>query len=290
MMLLRFIFLIYILTTVFKILSGIISGNNALFSDGVDSLKNLMTLFLSAFFFSLSQEGADKTHHWGHKKYDAFGSLIISVFQIFISGTTATYVILNFKKVPEEVSLKYSVASLLMMAIVIILFALYIRDKKSSAMRNEFFHEVIDLIQTFFVVVSTYLSLKFLPEINSIFSLLICVLLFLNGAIGIFRAEKFLVDRAPSQELISKIKELILEENNYISVREIKTSFSSERTIRLELVIQIDGKFSLQEAHEIAHQIEQNLRHKLKEINLEVENCSIHFEPKGAHITEKVSK
>ncbi|GBD03162.1 Ferrous-iron efflux pump FieF [bacterium HR19] len=283
-MLLRFIFLIYILTTVFKILSGLISGNNALFSDGVDSLKNLMTLFLSAFFFNLSQEEADRTHHWGHKKYDAFGSLIISVFQIFISGVTATYVILNFRKVPEEVSLKYSVASLLMMTIIIILFALYIRDKKSSAMRSEFLHEAIDLLQTFFVVISTYLSLKLLPEINSIFSLLICVLLFLNGAIGIFRVEKFLVDRAPSQELISKIKEFVLEDNNDISVRELKTSFSSERTIRLELVIQIDGRFSLQEAHAIAHQIEQNLRRKMKEINLEVENCSIHFEPKGAHL------
>gem|GEM_PF-571682 len=289
-MLLRFIFIIYVSTTIFKIISGIISGNNALFSDGVDSLKNLMTLFLSAFFFNLSQEEADKTHHWGHKKYDAFGSLIISVFQIFISGITATYVILNFKRAPEEVSLKYSVASLVMMTIIIILFALYIRDKKSSAMRSEFFHEAIDLLQTFFVVVSTYLSLKFLPEINSIFSLIICALLFLNGAVGIFRVEKFLVDRAPSQELISKIKELVLEEKSDISVREIKTSFSSERTIRLELTIQIDGNFSLQEAHNIAHQIEQNLKQKLKEINLEVENCSIHFEPKGAHMTEIVRK
>jgi cation diffusion facilitator family transporter len=276
------ILVFYSFVVALKIIWGITGKNLALFSDGVDSLKNIFTLSLSIFFWNLSRSGRDITHHWGHRKYDSFGSLIIGIFQIFISGVSGTYIIFKFNQIPQKSSLMTSFFSFVLMIFVVLSLFLISRKLKSEAIRAELLHEATDLIQTLFVFISTFVSINYISFINSAFALFIASVLLLNGILTIWRAEKFLVDWAPPRNVLQKIESILSESR--VSTRDIKASLSSNNTLRLELILQVDGQTPISEAHKIAHSIEEKITLELEKIGVKVENCSIHIEPLGAHM------
>ncbi|MDT7906901.1 MAG: cation diffusion facilitator family transporter [Candidatus Calescibacterium sp.] len=276
------ILVFYSFVVALKIIWGITGKNLALFSDGVDSLKNIFTLSLSIFFWNLSRSGRDITHHWGHIKYDSFGSLIIGIFQIFISGVSGTYIIFKFNQIPQKSSLMTSFFSFVLMIFVVLSLFLISRKLKSEAIRAELLHETTDLIQTLFVFISTFVSINYISFINSAFALFIASVLLLNGILTIWRAEKFLVDWAPPRNVLQKIESILSESR--VSTRDIKASLSSNNTLRLELILQVDGQTPISEAHKIAHSIEEKITLELEKIGVKVENCSIHIEPLGAHM------
>ncbi len=284
-MFLFYIVLVLYLATIFlKVVWGILGNNNALFADGLDSTKNLITLFISFLFFRLSKQAPDKTHHFGHSKYDAFGSLIIGISQIFFAGIAGTTVFFTFGQKPYHTSLMHSLISLIFMGIVVLFLFFLFRRLGSEAIKSEFWHEFIDLLQTAGVFISTYLSLNFVPEVNSIFAGGISALLLINGIKSVISAEKPLVDRAPSDSVINTILSTAKEYD--IDVRDLKTSISGKDVIRVEVSIQIDKEIGIQDAHSIAHAFENSVIMNLKKLGFRVENFAVHIEPRGAHPVE----
>ncbi len=281
MVLLYAILVFYTIVVLLKIIWGISGSNLSLLADGLDSLQNIFTLSTAVFFFRLSQKGRDETHHFGHTRYDAFGALLVGVFQIFVSGILGTVTLFKFGMVPEKESLKTSVISLFLM--IGVTSGLFYASKKlkSEVISAEFFHEFIDLVQTAMVVFSTYLSIELRPEINSVFAFFISILLFSSGVRSIWRAEKFLLDWAPPPELISDMRKVI--ESQGVRLRDIKVSLLAQQKIRVEINVQADGELTLEEAHRISHQIEDEMRREAKQLGFEIENCTVHVEPMGAH-------
>jgi len=273
------IIVFYVIVVLLKIIWGISGDNLSLLGDGLDSLKNIITLSIASFFFKLSQKGPDETHHFGHIRYDVFGSLIVGVFQIFISGILGTFTIFKFGMVPKSESLQTSIISFFLMIVVV--FGLFYVSKKigSEVIRTEFFHELVDLIQTASVVISTYLSINVKPEINSVFALFIAFLLFIFGVRSLWRAERFLVDRAPSSKIVNEMKKII--ESQGVQLRKIKASLTAHQKLRVEINIQIDGKTPLYDAHRISHIVEDKLIKEMKNLGFEIENCAVHIEPLG---------
>jgi cation diffusion facilitator family transporter len=271
----------YSVVVLLKIIWGITGKNLALFSDGLDSLKNIFTLSLSIFFLEISRRGRDLTHHWGHKKYDSFGSLVIGIFQIFISGVSGTYIVFRFNQVPSSHSIITSFVSFLLMIFVVLSLFFVSRRLKSESIRAELLHEATDLVQSFFVFISTFISVNYIGFINSAFALAVAAALLFNGILTIWRAEKFLLDWAPPQSVLQKIEDILSESN--VSVRDIKASLSSSNTLRLEVTLQVDGQTPIFDAHQIAHSVEDKIISELGKIGVKVENCSVHVEPIGAH-------
>ncbi len=274
----------YSVVVVLKILWGITGKNLALFSDGLDSLKNIFTLSLSIFFLRISSQERDLTHHWGHKKYDSFGSLVIGIFQIFISGVSGTYIIFRFNQVPSSSSIFTSLVSFLLMIFVVLSLFFVSHRLKSEAIRAELLHEATDLVQTFFVFISTFISVNYIGFINSALALIIAVVLLFNGILTVWRAEKFLLDWAPPRNILQKIEDILSESN--VSFRDIKASLSSSSTLRLEITLQVDPQAPIFVAHQIAHSVEDKIISELGKMGVKVENCAVHIEPLGAHTME----
>lgn len=272
----------YFVVVFLKIYWGIRGDNLGLFADGLDSVKNLATLLTAAIFSKVSLKGVDDTHHFGHTKYDSFGAVIIAISQLFFSGITITFVLLKFGQVPAESSVRDSLISFLFMIFVVLGMYFSLRTYKSESIRAEFWHEFSDLVQTGFVLLSTYVSVKYFSLVNSVLALLIALFLLFNGVRTIWRVEKFIMDWAPPPYVMSAIEKVVSNYKN-VYLRENKSLMSSEKKVRVELTIQVEGDMLLSEAHNFSHIIEDNVRKKLKEIGFEVENIVIHFEPSGAH-------
>ncbi|MCS7212711.1 MAG: cation diffusion facilitator family transporter [Candidatus Calescibacterium sp.] len=282
-MLLVPIIVFYLAVVFFKIFWGITGKNLSLLADGLDSVKNVVTLVIAFFFSRISRKGVDETHHFGHTKYDSLGAVVISIFQIFVSGITMTVVFFKFGQIPEEKSVDHSFFSFILMFFVV--FGVYFASKRyrSESIRAEFWHEFSDLIQTGFVLISTYISVNYFPLVNSIFALFVSLFLLCSGIRTFLRVEKFIMDWAPPPSVISAVKEIVSKHKNVL-LRENRLSISAENKVRVELTIQLEGNIFLQEAHNISHIIEKDIKDKLKDIGFEVENIVIHVEPSGAHI------
>lgn len=286
MQFLFFILLFYSVVVILKIFWGAEGKNLGLLADGLDSVKNVATLLIAFLFSRISLKERDETHHFGHTKYDSLGAIIISFFQVFVAGIMITVVFFKFGQVPEAKSVRDSFVSFLLMALVVLGVFFSARRYKSEAISAEFWHELTDLIQTAFVLISTYVSVKYLPIVNSIFALFIAFLLLISGIRTFLRVEKFIMDWAPPSVVLNSIESVVSKYKN-VFLRENKSLMSAERKLRIELTLQIDGNATLTEAHEIAHLIEEDVKTRVSDMGFEVENIVIHVEPKGSHISPK---
>lgn len=269
--------IIYLLSTVLKIFWGIKDNNLSMLSDGLDSVKNVVTLSTSYIFFRVSQQRADITHHFGHGKYDIFGAVIIGAFQIFFAGITITASILKFGESPLETSLLHSVISFVIMVVVVLSVFYFARKYKSEALKAEIWHELSDLVQSLLVILSTFLSIRYFPYINSFFAMSVSVILLIGGIRAILLIEKFLLDKAPPAVVTSVISKVNMEK---VSIKDVKSLVSGKNKVRIELTIGIDGEMQLGQAHKLGHEIESEIVERLKNIGWIVENFVIHIEPK----------
>lgn len=68
-----------------KIIAGIIGKSSAMVADGIHSLSDFITDIIVLIFVSVSKRERDKSHQYGHGKYETFATMLIG-FALFITG------------------------------------------------------------------------------------------------------------------------------------------------------------------------------------------------------------
>lgn len=71
--------------TVGKIIAGIVGQSTAMIADGLHSLSDFITDVIVVLFIKVSGKEKDKSHHYGHGKYETFATMLIS-FALIIVG------------------------------------------------------------------------------------------------------------------------------------------------------------------------------------------------------------
>ena len=258
-----------------KIFGGIVSENIALFADGLDSIKNIITSIIAIKFFKISRESPDTDHPYGHSKFDFIGTIVIGTAMIFISGIIATTVILKVPKQPHRDALFWSFLSFVLMIFVSAIFWFLSRKFKSEVLHTEALHYLADVGQTAGVVLVVLLSEKFTPIFGNLFAFAIAIYLFVVGVLKIKRASYFLLDYSVEPKIKEDILKIV-EEEGY-KVGDIKAIVTGKDKIRLDIMFICSPELSAQELDRMFHEIERKLKSKL---DVEVENFTVHFEPK----------
>lgn len=75
-----------ILLTAGKICAGVFGRSAAMIADGVHSLSDLFSDFVVLVFSHWASKDTDKSHPFGHGKFETLGTLIVSVFLIAVGG------------------------------------------------------------------------------------------------------------------------------------------------------------------------------------------------------------
>jgi len=73
------------LLTIGKIIAGIVGHSSAMIADGIHSLSDFITDVIVIFFIKVSGKEKDKNHHYGHGKFETFATMLIS-FALIIVG------------------------------------------------------------------------------------------------------------------------------------------------------------------------------------------------------------
>lgn len=71
--------------TLGKIIAGLVGNSTAMIADGIHSLSDFITDVIVVAFIKVSGKEIDKSHHYGHGKYETFATMLIS-FALIIVG------------------------------------------------------------------------------------------------------------------------------------------------------------------------------------------------------------
>lgn len=267
--------------TILNIAVGIVSGSYALVSEGAHTLSDVTTSIIAYLGFRIGQKPADKEHPIGHGRAEAISGLVIVVFLAIVSYQIITGAIAKIIS-PELITVP-DVYAAIMAAVGIIVnlkISSYIinigKEINSPAIIADGKHQKTDIFSSIAVLVGVVVSNMGFPILDPIIGFLIGLLI-IKTAYEIAKENiDNIMGKIPSEELINNVKTIANRTADTNTAHNIKIDyFGSYATVTLHIAL--DGNMSLNETHEIAHNIENNI---VKEIPI-IKSAFVHTCPVG---------
>jgi ferrous-iron efflux pump FieF len=250
--------------TLMKLVIGIASGSVAVLASAVDSVLDMFVSIFNYFAISNSEKPADKVFNYGRGKIEALASVIEGTI-ITISGLFLLYQAIT-KAINGSVSqyLDISIYVMIMSLIITISLVIYLNGvaKRTNSMviKADALHYKTDVFSNVAVLSSLLLVTFTGYEIIDVF---------VGGGIAIYIIYSayelihdgilVLLDRAVDAQLVSKIEEIIKENNKVNAYHLLKTREAANQTF-VEVHLVFDCIITLMEAHRASDSIENKIK------------------------------
>lgn len=73
-----------VLLTVLKFIAGVLGKSSAMIADAIHSLSDLITDFIIFIFVRTASKPSDRTHEYGHGKFETFATFIVGIILIIV--------------------------------------------------------------------------------------------------------------------------------------------------------------------------------------------------------------
>ena len=239
--------------TLIKLVIGFASGSVAVLASAIDSVLDMFVSIFNYFAISNSEKPADNTFNYGRGKIEALASVIEGTI-ITISGLFLLYQAVK-KALSGEVSqlLETSIVVMLISLIITISLVIYLNyvAKKTNSMviKADALHYKTDVFSNGAVLISLILVSLTGYEIIDVF---------VGGGIAlyiIYSAYELihdgvlvLLDRSVDEEIVSKIKEIIEQNDKVNTYHLLKTREAANQTF-VEVHLVFNCLITLMEAH-----------------------------------------
>ena len=278
------------LLVVFKFVAGIIGHSAAMVADAVHSLSDFITDIIVLVFVSISAKPQDSSHDYGHGKFETLATLFISLalvaaaIGIIVSGARKLAAWLNGAdlEAPGSLALWAAVISILMKEWMFRFTASKGRELDSPALKANAWHHRSDALSSIGAAVgiggAVLLGGRW-TVLDPLASIVVGAML-VKVAWEIMRPS---LGELTDESLPEKTEEEILEVfHSFSDISEphnLRTRRIGNR-VAIEAHIRMDGKMTLQQAHEITSKIEGELKERFGNGTI----VTLHMEPlKGSN-------
>lgn len=259
-----------------KMIYGWMTNSLSMVSDGFHSLFDGTSNVIGIIGITLASRPPDKVHPYGHEKFETFASLgiafllFITCFEILQSALDRFY----NPQVPE-----ITLISFLVMGITIIINLVVSQYEKnqgiklgSSILVSDSKHTRSDVYVSIAVILGFIVIKLGLNLIDPLISVIIAILIARMGIEIIKSSSSVLLDSAPlEEELIRKIVVSVPKVKNSHNIR----SRGLASHIYVDLHVTLESCSSVDEAHEIAHLVEDKLKTSINGI----QDVVVHVDP-----------
>lgn len=278
-------FFVNLLLTIFKLLAGILGRSSAMIADGVHSLSDFVTDIIVIIFIRIAGKERDEDHLYGHGKYETFATLLISIalfvvgFGIFISGVIKIISTFNGETL-ESPTMLALIAALISVVSKELLFQ-YTRKIgnkiDSQAVIANAWHHRSDAFSS----IGTSLGIAgaiFLGEkwriLDPIAGVVVSFFIIKVAIeLGIPSVHE-LLEKALPKEINAEISTIILKNSEIKAFHNLKTRKIGS-IYAVDVHIKLDNEVSFVHSHDIATDVEINLRKRFGENTI----TNIHTEP-----------
>ena len=260
-----------------KLWVGLITGSVALMADAYHTLTDSISSAIVIFSGWLSRKPADDKHPFGHGRSDLISSVIIGVLLALIGFE---FLFKSVEQVRSGVGVDYGVAAIVVTVVSILVkelmaqFAFWAgRKSKNPILKADGWHHRTDALSSLIILVGILCS-SFATWIDGALGIVVSLLIFYASWEILNDSVSRLIGETPDPDLMKQIYLII----NKIGIDVTPHHFHLHRYgdhIELTFHLTMDAGLTLEEAHEEAHLVEQELRDQL---GIE---ATIHMEPEG---------
>lgn len=267
-----------IVLSFFKIIIGTLGKSQALLSDGIHSILDVVTTIIAFFGIKASQKRDDNCHPYGHEKIEPIIAKIMAVILL----TTA--LLIGYKGISSIINKSFTIPSSLTIYIAISsivikewMYRITIKvadEIDSSSLKADAWHHRSDAyssIATLIGIVGARMGILVLDPLVSIF---ICILISKIALDIYIQAVKQLIDTSADEITKNQITNLILEIDGVRAIDKMQTRLHGCK-LYVDLEISIDKNITVYEGHKIAHKVHDNIENNM----VKVKHCMIHVNP-----------
>lgn len=272
--------IINVVLSVFKFIAGIVAHSGAMLSDAVHSLSDVLSTFVVIAGIKLAGKSNDAEHPYGHERMECVAAIILAVMLALVGGGIGYSGIL---KIISKESIKTPGMLALIAAVVSIITKEWMywytrgvaKKNNSDALMADAWHHRSDALSSVGSFIGIGGAILGYPILDSLASVIISLFI-LKAAYDIFMgAINKMVDRACEPETIKEIRDIILSDEEILSLDLLKTRMFGSK-IFVDVEIGLNGDVSLSYAHSVADKIHDEIEEKIPS----VKHCMIHVNPK----------
>lgn len=263
-----------------KFISGYIGHSYALIADGSETAADVLSSALLWLGLRISLKPADKEHPYGHGKAEPLVGVLIALFLI----GTAIWIAYNaivFIRTPHHLPRKFTLAILLVVILIKEAMFRYVlkvgKEINSQAVKSDAYHhrsDAITSIAAFIGILVAVILGKGYESADDWAALIASFIILYNGIHLLRPALNEIMDAAPSNEIVGKVRELA---GDIPDVDLVEKCFVRKMGFDyyVDLHIQVSPLLTVAQGHEIAHHVKDTL---LKS-ELQIKDVLIHVEP-----------
>ena len=264
----------------FKIIAGIVGHSNAMISDSIHSLSDVLTTIVVIFGLIMASKEADDSHPYGHERIECVFAIILSFF-LLLTGVYIGYIgAQNIVRSNTDIVVPTLLPLIAALVSIIVKEFMYHYTKrcakklKSSSMEADAWHhrsDALSSVGSFLGILGAKLGY---PILDPICSVVICIII-IKSAIEIFKeAITQMLDTSCDIKTKNEIMDLIKSSKNIVDITDMKTRMFGSR-IYIEVEVSIDGDISLRKANKIINEIHDKIENEYSN----VKHCNIHVIP-----------
>ena len=270
---------------VLKFVAGVISHSSAMIADAIHSLSDFITDIIVLIFVGISVRPQDRTHDYGHGKFETLASMFISLallaaaIGIIVSGALKFTSWLNGEDLsaPGSLALWVAIMSIIIKELMFQYTARKGKELSSPALTANAWHHRSDALSS----IAAAIGIGGAVIIGGRWTVLDPLASIVVGAMLVKVALKImkpslgeLTDESLSEETEEEIMETISSFKDVSEPHNLRTRRIGNR-IAIEAHIRMDGNMSLLQAHEITSEIEKKLKDRFGAQTI----VTLHMEP-----------
>ena len=259
-----------------KLAVGLSTGSLAIIGDAIHSLTDVVNNVVAWLVVKVSSSPADREHPYGHRKFETLAVFFLASLLVVLAFELAMHAITK-----EDAAIDNSAWGLgIMLAVLIVNVSLAIwerswaRKLKSDILLADATHTFADILTTVVVIIGWQLSAMGYLLLDRLCALGVsCLILYL--AYDLFRrvlpilVDEYALDPESLSEAVSNIQ-------GVANVRRVRSRWiGNEKSV--DLVIAVEPKLSIVEAHDIANNVESYIekQHGAADISIHIEPVDI---------------
>ena len=268
--------------SILKIVVGLFSGSLAVVADGIDSASDIVTSIITLITAKIISRPPDIRHPYGYEKADTIASKVLS-FIIFFAGAQlaiSTFMKLienEIREMPSTIAIYITIISIFG-KLLLALYQFKVGKKVNSLMlianAKNMQNDVIISLSVLIGLIFTFVFKMPVLDIVTAFAVSGWIMFV---AFKIFMQSNVeLMDGVQDTGVYNKVFKVVDEVKgacnpHHVRIRQINNAYL------IAMDIEVDADMKVKDAHEIAHEVDNNIRKKLGNVY----DILIHVEPKG---------
>lgn len=270
-----------LLLAIIKLFAGFVAHSNAMISDAIHSVSDVFSTFVVIIGIKMASKEPDKEHPYGHERMECVAAIVLAVV-LFITGlgigldalkniVSAKY---NNLQAPGILALAAAVLSIVAKEGMYWYTRHYAKKIDSSALMADAWHHRSDAFSSIGALIGIAGARLGFSIMDSVASMVI-FLFIAKAAYDIFKdAMDKMVDHACDEETEKQIYECVMRNEKVLGIDLLQTRIFGNK-IYVDIEIQGDATCTLQEAHDIAEEVHDEIEKHFPK----VKHIMVHMNP-----------